>query len=83
VQRAQKKMLDVLNSVGMGESVLRMIERRHKADVYIALGGMVSAQCICASCLKQWGLLLHVCGKAWFAGKEMSHAMRMLRSFAQ
>jgi Golgi SNAP receptor complex protein 2 len=42
VQRAQKKMLDVLNSVGMGESVLRMIERRHRADVYLALGGMVS-----------------------------------------
>jgi hypothetical protein len=41
VQRAQKKMLDVLNSVGMGESVLRMIERRHRADVYLALGGMV------------------------------------------
>jgi Golgi SNAP receptor complex protein 2 len=43
VQRAQKKMLDVLNSVGMGESVLRMIERRHRADVYLALGGMVRA----------------------------------------
>ncbi|WIA22152.1 hypothetical protein OEZ85_004488 [Tetradesmus obliquus] len=40
IKRAQKKMLDVLNSVGMGESVLRMIERRHKADVYLALGGM-------------------------------------------
>ena len=34
-------MLDVINSVGLGDSVLRMIERRHKGDTYIALGGMV------------------------------------------
>jgi hypothetical protein len=40
-QAAQKKMLDVINSVGLGESVLRMIERRHKGDTYIAVGGMV------------------------------------------
>lgn len=40
-QAAQKKMLDVINSVGLGESVLRMIERRHKTDAYIAIGGMV------------------------------------------
>jgi hypothetical protein len=40
-QKAQKKMLDVINSVGLGDSVLRMIERRHKTDAYIALGGMV------------------------------------------
>jgi hypothetical protein len=40
-QKAQKKMLDVINSVGLGESVLKMIERRHKGDLYLALGGMV------------------------------------------
>jgi Golgi SNAP receptor complex protein 2 len=34
-------MLDVINSVGLGESVLKMIERRHKTDAYIAVGGMV------------------------------------------
>lgn len=42
LQKAQKKMLDVINSVGLGESVLKMIERRHRADLYLALGGMVS-----------------------------------------
>lgn len=40
-QKAQKKMLDVINSVGLSSSVLKMIERRHKNDLYLALGGMV------------------------------------------
>ncbi|KAI8474350.1 MAG: Qb-snare protein, Bos1/Membrin family [Monoraphidium minutum] len=40
IKAAQKKMLDVINSVGLGDSVLRMIERRHRTDAYIALGGM-------------------------------------------
>ncbi|KAF6252308.1 Qb-snare protein, Bos1/Membrin family [Scenedesmus sp. NREL 46B-D3] len=53
IKRAQRKMLDVLNSVGMGESVLRMIERRHRADVYLALGGMATV-----------GLL--TCGLIWW-----------------
>lgn len=42
LQKAQKKMLDVINSVGLSSSVLKMIERRHKNDLYLALGGMVS-----------------------------------------
>lgn len=42
LQKAQKKMLDIINSVGLGESVMKMIERRHRADLYLALGGMVS-----------------------------------------
>jgi hypothetical protein len=41
LQKAQKKMLDVINSVGLSSSVLKMIERRHKNDLYMALGGMV------------------------------------------
>lgn len=41
IKKAQKKMLDVINSVGLGDSVLRMIERRHKTDAYVAIGGMV------------------------------------------
>lgn len=40
IKAAQKKMLDVINSVGLGESVLRVIERRHKGDAYVAFGGM-------------------------------------------
>lgn len=40
-QKAQKKMLDVINSVGLSGSMLKVIERRHKADTYLALGSMV------------------------------------------
>lgn len=31
----------MINSVGLSSSVLKMIERRHKNDLYLALGGMV------------------------------------------
>eukprot|EP00884_Botryococcus_braunii_P011927 jgi/Botrbrau1/20735/Bobra.0058s0063.1 len=37
----QRKMLDLLNSVGLADSVLRMIERRMKLDKIILYGGMV------------------------------------------
>lgn len=47
-QKAQKKMLDVINSVGLSSSVLKMIERRHKNDLYLALGGMVGGG-LCAA----------------------------------
>eukprot|EP00878_Enallax_costatus_P020018 GHUV01021146.1.p3 GENE.GHUV01021146.1~~GHUV01021146.1.p3 ORF type:complete len:103 (+),score=19.48 GHUV01021146.1:823-1131(+) len=40
IKKAQRKMLDVINSVGLGESVLKVIERRHRSDLYLALGGM-------------------------------------------
>jgi hypothetical protein len=36
-------MLDVINSVGLGDRVLKIIERRHKRDMYITYGGMVRA----------------------------------------
>jgi Golgi SNAP receptor complex protein 2 len=41
IKAAQKKALDVINSIGLGDGVLRAIERRHKADAYVAAGGMV------------------------------------------
>ena len=31
----------MLNSVGLGESLLKMIERRQRMDIYMAYGGMV------------------------------------------
>lgn len=31
----------MLNSVGLGESLLKMIERRQRMDIYTAYGGMV------------------------------------------
>lgn len=42
-------MLDVINSVGLGESVLKLIERRQRMDIWVTYGGMVGA-CSSKSC---------------------------------
>ena len=50
IKRAQRRVLDVMNSVGMGDSMLRLIERRQRSDVYLAIGGMVRGWvgvCVC------------------------------------
>ena len=39
-QRAQRKMLDVMNTLGVSESLLRAAERRMKMDKWIVYGGM-------------------------------------------
>ncbi|KAM7274330.1 hypothetical protein ACFE04_028994 [Oxalis oulophora] len=41
LKRAQRKALDVLNTVGLSNSVLRLIERRNRLDKYIKYIGMV------------------------------------------
>ena len=41
VQAAQRKALDVLNSVGLSDSVLRLIDRRQRLDKWLTYGGMV------------------------------------------
>ncbi|KAF3323044.1 membrin-11-like protein [Carex littledalei] len=41
LKRAQRKALDVLNTVGLSNSVLKLIERRHRVDKWIAYTGMV------------------------------------------
>ncbi|KAJ3685899.1 hypothetical protein LUZ61_015063 [Rhynchospora tenuis] len=41
LKRAQRKALDVLNTVGLSNSVLKLIERRHRTDKWIAYTGMV------------------------------------------
>ena len=41
-QAAQRKMLDVLNTVGLSDTLLRVIDRRHKMDRWLTYGGMVS-----------------------------------------
>lgn len=40
-QRAQRKALDILNTVGLSNTVLKLIERRHRVDKWIAYTGMV------------------------------------------
>mmetsp|Transcript_21630 Transcript_21630/g.59991 ORF Transcript_21630/g.59991 Transcript_21630/m.59991 type:complete len:227 (-) Transcript_21630:402-1082(-) len=41
LKRIQRKTLDVLNSVGLGETMLRLIERRQRMDLWITYAGMV------------------------------------------
>ena len=41
-QRAQRKALDVLNTVGLSNSVLRLIERRNRVDTWIKYAGMIA-----------------------------------------
>ncbi|GMI79033.1 membrin 11 [Hibiscus trionum] len=42
LKRAQRKALDVLNTVGLSNSVLRLIERRNRVDTWIKYAGMIS-----------------------------------------
>ena len=48
---AQKKMLDVLNTLGMSNTVIRLIEKRAEGDKYILIGGMV------LTCFIMWLIL--------------------------
>lgn len=41
VQSAHRKALDVLNTVGISNSVLRLIERRNRVDQWIKYAGML------------------------------------------
>ena len=40
-------MLDVLNTVGLSDSLLRVIDRRHKLDRWLTYGGMVRHTTLC------------------------------------
>lgn len=42
MQSAHRKMLDTLNSVGLSDSLLRVIDRRQTFDKLLVYGGMVS-----------------------------------------
>lgn len=41
LKNAQRKALDILNTVGLSNSVLRLIERRHRVDKWIKYAGMI------------------------------------------
>ncbi|KAM6546915.1 hypothetical protein CsatB_027651 [Cannabis sativa] len=41
LKRAQRKALDVLNTVGLSNTVLKLIERRHRVDRSIKYAGML------------------------------------------
>ncbi|KAF9616359.1 hypothetical protein IFM89_029613 [Coptis chinensis] len=40
LKRAQRKALDTLNTIGLSNSVLKLIERRHRVDKWVAYTGM-------------------------------------------
>lgn len=40
LKQAHRRALDVINSVGLGESVLKLIERRQRMDIWMVYGGM-------------------------------------------
>ena len=42
LKRAQKKALDMLNVLGLSESLLKIAERRQRVDKAIVYGGMVT-----------------------------------------
>ena len=44
VQAVQRKVLDVLNSVGLSDALLRVIDRRQRLDKWITYGGMVRSE---------------------------------------
>jgi Golgi SNAP receptor complex protein 2 len=56
LKRARRRLLDVANGAGLGESLLRLAERRQRGDAAIVYGGMLAVTAIT-------GLLLwHVWG---------------------
>jgi Golgi SNAP receptor complex protein 2 len=42
LKATHRKVLDVLNRVGLSDSVLRLVERRHRLDKLLVYGGMVA-----------------------------------------
>ncbi|KAK4786821.1 hypothetical protein SAY86_010654 [Trapa natans] len=40
LKKVQRKALDVLNTVGLSNSLLKLIERRHRVDIWIKYAGM-------------------------------------------
>ena len=55
VQSAQRKALDVLNSLGLSDSLLGVIDRRQRMDKWITYGGMLFI-CLLVGGLLWWRL---------------------------
>ena len=41
MQKTQRKLLDMANSMGISDRILKMADRRNKGDAMIIYGGMV------------------------------------------
>ncbi|CAL5225285.1 g8083 [Coccomyxa viridis] len=55
LKSAQRKALDVLNSLGLSDSLLRVIDRRQRMDKWLTYGGMVLV-CLLIGGLLWWRL---------------------------
>ena len=55
MQSAQRKALDILNSLGLSDSLLRVIDRRQRMDKWITYGGMLFI-CLLIGGLLWWRL---------------------------
>lgn len=53
LKQTHKKVLDVLNSTGLGDSLLRLIERRQKMDAMLTYGGMIGVL-LCVTVIYWW-----------------------------
>ncbi len=70
MQAAQRKVLDVINSVGLSDSLLRVIDRRQRLDRWITYSGMVRCVCTYIEMMFLWNLLIIDCieSSAWTDG---------------
>lgn len=41
LKNTRKNLMDTLNSIGLSNSVMRLIEKRHIGDKFILFGGMI------------------------------------------
>ncbi|KAK9801396.1 hypothetical protein WJX73_006105 [Symbiochloris irregularis] len=48
LKAAHRKALDILNSLGLSDSLLRVIDRRQRMDKWMTYGGMVLTLCLVA-----------------------------------
>ena len=87
LQAAKTKALDVINSLGLSDSLLRVIERRQKMDKYITYGGMVrviysDSVCSCALLnLASWCAGCHSCFAACALAVAAVSLTRPAKSF--
>lgn len=51
MQSAHRRALDVVNSVGFGDSLLRMIERRQRLDIWLVYGGLALLLLVACMCM--------------------------------
>lgn len=56
IKRAQRRLLDLANGAGLGESLLRLAERRQRGDAMIVYGGMAGVTLVTGMVLWHvWG----------------------------